>query len=140
VDIDVINDIETYPNCFLCGFKSTVTGERWRFEISTRRDDRQAFFYFMSTKGWRMVGYNNIGFDYIVVHWLVMNPYASVQDIYNYAMSVITSDWANKFAFMVWESEWIVPQLDLYKIHHFDNINKATSLKMLEFNMRRRNV
>lgn len=138
--IDRIYDIETYPNIALFGFKCTETKQRWRFEISTRRDDRQAFFHFMSTKGWRAVGYNNIGFDYIVMHWFVMNPHATVQDIYNYAMSVITSDWDDKFAFMVWESDWIVGQVDLYKIHHFDNRNKATSLKMLEFNMRRRNV
>ena len=30
----------------------------------------------------------------------------------------------------------VVPQIDLYKIHHFDNPAKATSLKILEFNMR----
>ena len=30
----------------------------------------------------------------------------------------------------------LVDQIDLFKIHHFDNMANATSLKMLEFNMR----
>lgn len=133
-------DCETYPNCYMIGFKCVETGERWRFEISTRRDDRQALYQFLSTKGWRAVGYNNIGFDYPVLHWVVMNPYCTVQDIYDYAMAVIRSSRDDKFAFSVWESEWIVPQIDLFKIHHFDNVNKATSLKLLEFNMRMQNI
>lgn len=130
-------DCETYPNCYMIGFKCVETGQRWRFEISTRRYDRQALYQFLSTKGWRAVGYNNIGFDYPVLHWVVMNPHCTVQDIYDYAMAVIRSeDWS----YQVWESDWIVPQIDLYKIHHFDNNNKRTSLKMLEFNMRMQNI
>lgn len=133
-------DCETYPNCYMIGFKCVETDQRWRFEISTRRDDRQALYQFLSTKGWRAVGYNNIGFDYPVLHWIVMNPHCTVQDIYDYAMAVINSGWDDKFAFIVWESDWVIPQIDLYKIHHFDNRNKATSLKMLEFNMRMSNI
>uniref|UniRef100_UPI002B1CEA6B hypothetical protein n=1 Tax=Pseudomonas oryzihabitans TaxID=47885 RepID=UPI002B1CEA6B len=34
----------------------------------------------------------------------------------------------------------LVPQIDLYKIHHFDNKARATSLKVLEFNMRADNI
>jgi len=33
-----------------------------------------------------------------------------------------------------------VEQIDLYKIHHFDNKARATSLKVLEFNMRSDNI
>jgi hypothetical protein len=35
----------------------------------------------------------------------------------------------------VWENQHIVPQLDLYKMNHYDNPNRRTSLKDLEFNM-----
>jgi hypothetical protein len=56
-------------------------------------------------------------------------------DIYTKAMSIINAHGPARFAHMVWESDWLVPQIDLYKIHHFDNMSKATSLKILEFNM-----
>lgn len=133
-------DCETFPNCYMIGFNCVETKQRWRFEISTRRDERQALYNFVSTKGWRAVGYNNVGFDYPVLHWVIMNPQCTVQDIYAYAMSVINSSRDSKFAFTVWESDWIIPQIDLYKIHHFDNVNKATSLKMLEYNMRMQSI
>src|SRR5699024_8116562 len=45
-----------------------------------------------------------------------------------------------RFAHMVWDSDRIVPQIDLFKIHHFDNKARATSLKVLEFNMRSANI
>ena len=38
------------------------------------------------------------------------------------------------------ESDHFIQQVDLYKIHHMDNTAKATSLKMLEVNMRSDNV
>jgi len=84
-----------------------------------------------------MVGYNNIGFDYPVLHFIYThrNSCASVSEIYDKAMAIIGAHGPARFAHMVWESEWLAEQLDLYKIHHFDNMSKATSLKVLEFNM-----
>ena len=92
----------------------------------------------MGQQNVRMVGYNNIGYDYPVMHFIYRNRLAgiSADDIYTKSMSIIKSNGPAKFAHMVWESEWLVDQLDLYKIHHFDNMSKATSLKVLEFNMR----
>jgi hypothetical protein len=37
---------------------------------------------------------------------------------------------------MIWDNDRIVEQVDLFKIHHFDNMARSTSLKVLEFNMR----
>jgi hypothetical protein len=39
------------------------------------------------------------------------------------------------FRHTVWENQHIVPQLDLYKMNHYDNPNRRTSLKDLEFNI-----
>ena len=41
---------------------------------------------------------------------------------------------------MIWPSDHVVPQVDLYKIHHFDNDARRTSLKKLEFNMRSKTI
>jgi len=51
-----------------------------------------------------------------------------------FAIAIIKTD--DKFGHVIWDNNQIVPQVDLYKIHHFDNKAKQTSLKILEFNMR----
>lgn len=135
---DVCFDIETFPNAFTLKAKHVITGKKWTFEISSRRNDAHLLRLWMDTlrdQGCRMVGFNNIGFDYPVLHHFYNYEFCTVEDIYAKAMSIINAPFNARFANMVWESEWIVPQVDLYKIHHFDNVSKATSLKVLEFNM-----
>lgn len=39
-------------------------------------------------------------------------------------------------AHQVWPRDRLIPQIDLFKIHHFDNKARSTSLKKLEVNMR----
>lgn len=138
---DVRYDIESFPNVFTVGFLHPITRRKWLFEISFRRNDIQKLCNFidvMREQGCRAVGFNNLGFDYPVLHFIYQNRYAGITatDIYNKAMAIIDAHGPAKFAHMVWESEWKVDQIDLYKIHHFDNMSKATSLKVLEFNMR----
>lgn len=138
---DVRYDIETFPNIFTARFTHKVTRRKWYFEISFRRNDLTALCHFidvLKAQGCRMVGFNNIGFDYPVIHFIYQNQRAciSVADIYKKAMDIINAHGPAKYAHMVWESDWLVPQIDLYKIHHFDNKAKATGLKVLEFNMR----
>jgi hypothetical protein len=43
---------------------------------------------------------------------------------------------SSKWTHLVKPSDQFVTQIDLFKIHHFDNKARATSLKVLEFNMR----
>jgi hypothetical protein len=137
----LIYDIETYPNVFSIGITHDKTGQRWLFEISDWKNDTQLLCMFLERASFlkcEMVGYNNIGFDYPVIHFIYKNRYVGISclDIYNKAMSIIGAHGPARFAHMVWESDWIVNQVDLFKIHHFDNISKSTSLKVLEFNMR----
>lgn len=142
---DVVYDIETYPNVFTIGLYHRGTGRKWLFEISFRRDDTLLFCLFLEVlaqQQCRMIGYNNIGFDYPVIHFIYTHRHSgvSVKEIYDKAMAIIGAHGPARFAHMVWESEWIVDQIDVYKIHHFDNMSKATSLKVLEFNMRMRSI
>ena len=87
-----------------------------------------------------MVGYNNINFDYPVLHYILLNPPATVADIYNKAMSIINAPYYDRFSHIIWDRDRFVKQLDLFRIHHFDNMAKATSLKIIEFNMRSENI
>lgn len=139
-----VHDIENYPNVFLFGAIHALTETPYIFEISHRRDDRQAFYLFteyLREHRAEEVGYNNLGYDYPVQHSILNNiMYITNADIYKKGDSIINAGDENRFAHMVWEKDWIVPQLDLYKIHHFDNQAKQTSLKTLEFNMRMENI
>lgn len=140
---DVAYDIETYPNVFTFYAVHADTAREWYFEVSPWRNDLSALLRFIDTLAanrCRMVGFNNIGFDYPVIHFAYQCRDVSAWDVYQKAMSIIRAPDNARFAHMVWESDRIVPQIDLFKIHHFDNKARSTSLKVLEFNMRSNNI
>ena len=85
-----------------------------------------------------MVGFNSLGFDWPVMNLLLkMNGRATAADLYTKAMEIIRSqDNEERFSHTIYPKDRFVPQLDLFKLHHFDNRAKSTSLKALEFNMR----
>ncbi len=137
----IIYDIETFPNVFTFQVIWTETGQEGIFEISDRCDDRQpllAWFRYWQANKTYMVGFNNEGFDYPVIHFLMMNPTATVAQLYQKAMSIIEGN--DRFGHMVWAKDRFAPQVDLFKIHHFDNLAKSTSLKALQFAMRSQSV
>ena len=150
---DVIYDIETYPNVYTFTYYSVLDGEMNTFEISNYRNDTEEFLEYLRNvkrNNLRLVGFNNLGFDYPVIHWILEKARVAKQDgkqlkvtanqIYKYAMKVIDSKKGDGFGISVKAEDIILPQLDLYKINHFDNRAKATSLKLLEFNMRSKNI
>ncbi len=137
----IIYDIETYPNCFTLAAEHADMPLRWAFEISPWRDDRAQLWLWLlwlRGAGAEMVGFNNAGFDYPVLHlFCQMQGKATYTDLYLKAMQIIRSrDDEDKFAHTVFPSDLFVAQIDLFKLHHFDNKSKMTSLKALEFNMR----
>jgi len=138
-----VYDSETYPNIFTLAATRVSDGGDWFFEISARRDDSAellAFLIALKNTGARMIGYNNIGFDYPIIHLFMMtNGTAICTDLYNKAQAIIDSSY-NDFSHVIWDDDRLISQIDLYKIHHFDNIARSTSLKMLEFNMRSPNI
>lgn len=150
---DWIYDIETYPNIFtLCTVYANGKGIRV-FEISDRKNDSDhllEFFRNVIRNNHRMVGFNNQGFDYPVIHHILKkakDAFANKKqmkitagEIYSVAMEIINSQKDERFGKQIKESEVFIPQVDLFKVHHFDNKARATSLKMLEFNMRSDNI
>lgn len=135
-------DIETYPNIFTLAAERESDGQKWFFEISTRRYDAVELVAFLNairnSKG-RMVGFNNNGFDYPIIHLVMTVPGINYPDLYDKCQAIINSahnDWSH----VMWPSDQLIPQIDLFKIHHFDNKARSTGLKMLEFNMRSPNI
>lgn len=136
---DYVFDIETYPNIFTLAVEQADTPFKWAFEISQWRNDSKEiieFLTYLRDNNARMVGFNNLGFDYPVLHMLIKMGHATADILYQKAMSIIQSQDSDKFTHMVYQSDRFVEQVDLFKIHHFDNKARSTSLKVLEFNMR----
>jgi hypothetical protein len=140
---DYVFDIETYPNVFTLAVEHAEAPLCWMFEISDlRNDSRQIieFLQYLKDTNSRMVGFNNLGFDYPVIHTLIRMGQSDANTLYQKAMAIINSqnddEGGSKWMHQVNPSNRFVEQIDLFKIHHFDNKARATSLKMLEFNMR----
>lgn len=133
-------DIETYPNCFLFCGKFTHLSDIQLFEISDRRNEREALVTWLSylrNVQCEMVGFNNLGFDYPIIHELIINPY---QFTYEKASQMANNIIAAQTGFNNFKGigiqNRVIPQIDLMKVCHFDNANKRTSLKQLQFAMR----
>jgi hypothetical protein len=141
---DYVYDIETYPNVFTLAVEHADIPLKWSFEISDQRNDSRGILdllQFLKETDARMVGFNNLGFDYPVVHTLIRMGHSDANTLYQKAMAIIgAQDDDSKWMHLVKPSDQFVTQLDLFKIHHFDNKARATSLKVLEFNMRSDNI
>lgn len=131
-----VYDIEIYPNIFLLVFYNKETKEKLIFEISDRKDDEERLRTFLKTKP-SCIGFNNINYDYPVIHrGVLLNPNKiNPEEIFKISSDVINSEYSS-----IWDNKILVPQLDLFKIWHYDNKNKSTSLKWLEFAMRSHDV
>lgn len=137
----VVYDIETFPNVFTLHMEMLHSDASSTWEISTFRDDRRElieWFNWLYRTQTPMIGFNNVHFDYPVIHYLYTNPHATVDQIFAKAQEIIRS--GDRFANTIWERDRFAPQIDLFKIHHFDNKAKTTSLKALQINMRAETV
>lgn len=141
---DYIYDIETYPNVFTMAVEHAEHPLRWSFEISPWRNDSAElinFFTWLKMQDARMAGFNNLGFDYPVVHTMIRMGHATAETLYAKAQAIFqSSDTDDRWVHGVRPDDRFVEQIDLFKIHHFDNKARSTSLKALEFNMRLKNV
>lgn len=151
IESDWIYDLESYPNIFTLGIIHSSGKHENVYEISDRKNDIERILKclrYMVKNKCRMVGFNNIGYDYNLLHEIITEAQeakrqgrsASITALKLYKLTdrIIKAmrDENNKFGVGIRESDHVIKQVDLYKIHHFDNKARATSLKMLEFNMR----
>lgn len=135
-----IYDLETLKNVFTATFISKDSDETKQFVIWKDRNEIKELVSFVNSLD-GMVGFNNIGFDYPVIHYILSNKnklYSYTGDkiaklIYKEAQRLIKLEWSQI------RNPWI-PQLDLFKIHHFDNKAKMTNLKKLEIALGFENV
>jgi hypothetical protein len=136
-----VYDLETYPNVFTATFMQCDTGLVRVFEISDWRNDLWQLIEFcrwLQEQCVRLIGFNNVGFDYPVLHYILTGRTQTAAEIYQRVQQIIGSQ--DKFGTRVASYEVLIPQVDLFLIHHFNNKARATSLKVLEFNMRSHSI
>jgi hypothetical protein len=138
--VNYIFDLETFINCFLFIGSFENRDQIEIFEISDRRNDRdglRSWLDYLKNAGATMVGFNNLPFDYPILHELILQPFKfSAASAHAHSQSLIQQQNFNRNLSIVRLRDRFLPQVDLMKINHFDNKAKATSLKSLQFAMR----
>lgn len=129
-------DIECLPNVFTCVIIHVESGTEWLFEVSERKNQSVQFLSFIRTlmqfPQVRMVGYNNMGYDWPVINFLLGYQSFTAADAFAKSKQIISAPFSDRFKHVIWEDRQLVRQCDLMKIHGFDNHARRTSLKQLE--------
>lgn len=145
-----VYDIETLKGLFTLIAINPDTKEVKKFIIHQTKNDYLEMIKFLRNCH-AMIGFNNLDFDYPIIHNLLTGEedykdYSAeelIDIIYNLAQDIISnqSHGDNRFnGYSVPEWKHIIPQLDLYKLWHFNNKARRTSLKALEISMNFPNV
>lgn len=142
--MDIIYDTESYPNFWCFVAISADTDDVYAYEISDRCNNAPDLLRFLTWIGHhsRLVGFNNLGYDYPMVHHLMTSPEFEISAnlMYQNNQRLIATHWGDRYKNQIPAWKHLIPQVDLFKIHHFDNQARQTSLKVLEINMQSKNV
>lgn len=137
-----VYDTEVYKNLLLYVFYEVESKQYKVFAIHPWKDDRIELMEYLKIVK-LMIGFNNLKFDYPLLDYLI-NILAKkfnipAQDLMKLIFAKSTSLIKDKIKYPEIRKP-LIQQLDIYRIHHFDNVAKATSLKMLEFVYRMPNI
>lgn len=133
-----IYDIEVYPNLFLLCCRNANKNQLLSFEVSKYRDDRELLKNWINEEVSEMVGFNCLYYDYPVLHCAFTTAWSYkgrrfCDTLYRLSKTIIGGK-------KIYNRRYIKKQIDLFKINHYDNKAKITSLKMLQFNMQMTNI
>lgn len=141
-----VYDIETIKSCFTYTAINVNTEEIVQYVIHKDKFELAELMTHLSIcKG--QIGFNNVNFDYPVLHFLI-NLWKTdnweadniVDKIYEEAQRLINNQNQDGFFPSIKDSEVIIPQLDLFRIWHYNNKARMTGLKALEISMNYPNV
>jgi hypothetical protein len=145
-----VMDYETMINLFVAVFIDWKCEDKKVFVIHELRNDYPEFVQFLKHnkehKEWH-ISFNGLAFDSQITEYILINhkkldklPVNQIiSAIYDKAQSTIRKSNAKEFLdYPEWKLS--IQQIDVFKINHWDNANKRTSLKWAEFSMDSPNV
>lgn len=131
-----IHDAETLINCFVVVFRDRDGDDRRVFIIHELQDDRNELYRFLHNEIFELIGYNSLDFDSKVLRYILEKCETlldwDARDIYRFAQELIAEKGYQKGL--------QIAHRDLYRLHHFDNVAKATSLKWLQCHLGMDNI
>jgi len=137
-----VHDYETLVNCFLGVFEHYKTDEVRVFTIGLLKNDLPAFLKFLQqnrTNGEYHISFNGLSFDSQITQFILLNARQlltlSGEEvaalIYTKAQDCIERQ--NRREFPEWsEHKLFIRQIDLFKLNHWDNPAKRSSLKSIQ--------
>lgn len=134
-----IYDLEQFTNFHSGVFFNHLTDETFIYVVHEGRDDRIEYFKFLKQKNIVLLGFNNVSYDYPMLHYILKNEKKLMRctpekfNEYTYAQSqkIIDTEYS-----AIWANKVMIPQVDLYKIRHYDNQARRVGLKWLQYAMR----
>ena len=146
-----VMDYETICNCFVAVFQHYKEDSvRQVFVVNKERNDFKEFVKFLrqniTNKEWH-ISYNGLAFDGQITQFLLDNSrklesLSSDQltsEIYKYAQKVISKTEREEFPDYA-PYQLKIRQIDLFKLNHWDNKAKRSSLKWIQYSMDWENV
>lgn len=140
-----VMDYETLSNCFTGVFENYKTLETKVFVIHDLQNDLGKFVSFLNenvtNKEWH-IAYNGLAFDSQITQfvldnhddWLDFTGCEIANIIYRYAQRTIEKSNKKEFAdYPQWKLA--IGQIDIFKMHHWDNPAKRSSLKWIQYSM-----
>lgn len=144
-------DYETLINCFVAVFQHYKDDQvKHIFVIHKDRNDFTKFVTFLNkcvtNKQWH-ISYNGLAFDAQITQHILNNQVRLaklstedlIADIYAYAQKTITRTDKGEFSEYP-QYKLKIKQIDLFKMNHWDNKAKMSSLKWIQYSMDWENV
>ena len=145
-----VMDYETLSNCFIGVFEDIKSEDREVFIIHESRNDLDVFLNFLDTNivqdEWH-VSFNGLGFDSQITEYIlhnadqlkIMTGEEIANFIYGKAQEVIRRQ--NEGEFLEFSPRDLqIRQVDVFKLNHWDNPAKRSSLKWIQYTMDWHNI
>ena len=145
-----VMDYETLSNCFIGVFEDIKSEDREIFVVHESRNDLKEFLNFLDTNivqdEWH-VSFNGLGFDSQITEYILrsadellsMSAEEVANFIYDKAQTVIHKQ--NDREFLDFSPRDLqIKQVDVFKLNHWDNPAKRSSLKWIQFSMDWKNI
>jgi len=145
-----VMDYETLSNCFIGVFQHYKKEDTEIFCCSSTVNDIKKLYEFFKTNikenQWH-ISFNGLTFDGQITNYIIKNESQLLKlsgeeiakAIYNKAQDCINRQ--NNRDFQEWsEKQLVIKQIDLFKLNHWDNPAKRSSLKWIQCSMNWKNV